>query len=498
MNFAIWSAVSTAAQAASDKVSLKVQQDSCRASAASKTWLETAGPFIVSGESRTRWVNLRDAEDNIPALREMLNSAKRGEFNVLVMYDFNRLRDLLDPVARVLADYGVQIYSLSQPIEPSPPELFNADTSDTSSMLQSMSGITSRAEINNLRRHYRDKMPTRITTHGLHAGTGKPPYGYRKPPGHEFDSKAVLIPDPATARIAIQIKDWYLSGQSYTHIARQLNDQKIPSPGGSIWRPFSVSYILSSSFYAGLVTWGSRKTKRDRRTGTLKRYKAAPVTNHGKHSPLWDEATYARLCAEIARRGPAHSGWRTRQLSRLLYCTCGKVLWVQVNNFYTPKGDWLWVCSSGLPGHVRFNNARIMPLFIAALVKQLKDIKHIKLPTPADKRPRLGAAIADLTKRKQRWMDAFELGQIEAGDYAARVSSLTDQLDTAQKELSTLQTDITQLTARKHKLTVLASALDTLPAYILHSDMPQVNSDLRSFLAKVHVTKDLRLTLEWL
>ena len=55
----------------------------------------------------------------------MLNSAQRGDFNLLITYDYNRLRDLLDPVAKTLASYGVQIYSVSQPVEPLDAEGFN-------------------------------------------------------------------------------------------------------------------------------------------------------------------------------------------------------------------------------------------------------------------------------------------------------------------------------------------------------------------------------------
>ena len=121
IRYAIWAAVSTAEQAAGDKTSLSVQEDRCREIAGGKGWLEVAGPYIVPGESRTRWVNLRDAEEEIPQLRLMLEAAQRKAFDILVLYDYNRLRDLLAPVAKTLSHYGVQIYSASQPIEPMAP-----------------------------------------------------------------------------------------------------------------------------------------------------------------------------------------------------------------------------------------------------------------------------------------------------------------------------------------------------------------------------------------
>src|SRR5688500_15256115 len=97
LRFAVWSAVSTSAQAEQDKASLHEQEEKCRATSFTKGWRESAGPYIVPGESRTRWVNLRDAEREIPALHAMLEDGKRGLYDILALYDYNRLRDLLDP-----------------------------------------------------------------------------------------------------------------------------------------------------------------------------------------------------------------------------------------------------------------------------------------------------------------------------------------------------------------------------------------------------------------
>lgn len=78
---AIWVAVSTQEQAAEDKVSLEVQEEKCRQLIQSRGWQEAAGPYVVPGQSRTRWVNLRDAEQAIPNYLEL---APRKEVNQAV------------------------------------------------------------------------------------------------------------------------------------------------------------------------------------------------------------------------------------------------------------------------------------------------------------------------------------------------------------------------------------------------------------------------------
>ena len=116
IRFAILIAVSSKAQAEDDKVSLAVQEQRCRETGLARGWVEVSGPYSVPGESRQRWVNLRDAELAIPQLKIMLDDAQAHKFDVLVIYDYNRLRDLLDPVSKSLSHYNAQIFSVSQPV----------------------------------------------------------------------------------------------------------------------------------------------------------------------------------------------------------------------------------------------------------------------------------------------------------------------------------------------------------------------------------------------
>lgn len=147
--------------------------------------------YSVPGESRTRYVNLRDAEEAIPPLHSMLEDAKAGRFDILVLWDYNRLRDLLDPVAKTLSNYGVQIYSINQPTEPLDPAEFNPYASDSESMMRGMSQIISRWQIADLRRKYRFGVRARVD-HGL--PSLKIPYGYIKPPGVEWGFGVPIIP----------------------------------------------------------------------------------------------------------------------------------------------------------------------------------------------------------------------------------------------------------------------------------------------------------------
>jgi DNA invertase Pin-like site-specific DNA recombinase len=150
---AIWSAVSTEVRA--NNVSLDEQVARCRAACSSHTWVEVAGPYIVPGESRTRWVNLSDAERSLPALKAMLDDAQAGLFVVLVCYDYTRFRDLLDPIARTFSHYSVQLFSTSQPGEIIPPAEYSPYNDDSATLMRGMFQAVSRTEISAMRRRYR-------------------------------------------------------------------------------------------------------------------------------------------------------------------------------------------------------------------------------------------------------------------------------------------------------------------------------------------------------
>jgi len=144
MRYSIWAAVSTEQQAAVDKLSLDEQISRCRELAEGRGWLESSGPYVVPGASRTRYVNLSDAERDIPPLREMLDDARRRAFDLLMVYDLNRFRDLLPMVQKSLDAYGVQLFSLAQPVEPVDPEHYSPYASDASAIMGGMASILSR------------------------------------------------------------------------------------------------------------------------------------------------------------------------------------------------------------------------------------------------------------------------------------------------------------------------------------------------------------------
>lgn len=220
----IWLALSTVAQVTGDdKTSLEVQEEECRKIIVQKGWKEINTYSLIG--SRIRFVDLSAAEREYPMLKMMLDDAEKGRYDVLVMYDYDRLRDLIDPVANVLEQYGIQVYSVNQPTEITPPELFSRYSNESGLLTRTVMLMAQRLKTNQLRRDYTTKMPKRVLERGLPAT--HVPYGYTK-----SGAESVPVKDNELLQHVLTMRDLLFEGHSLAAIADVLNDMEVPSPRG--------------------------------------------------------------------------------------------------------------------------------------------------------------------------------------------------------------------------------------------------------------------------
>src|SRR5512145_441926 len=130
LRFARWAAVSTREQLRPGKFSIPNQLEKTLAAATSCGWVETAGPFIVEGQSRENHIDLGEAEQEILPLRQMIQAARMRQFDILVAAETDRFRSLLIQVFRRLAQFHVQLYFLNLPIDPVPPDEYTIYKAD--------------------------------------------------------------------------------------------------------------------------------------------------------------------------------------------------------------------------------------------------------------------------------------------------------------------------------------------------------------------------------
>ena len=489
LRYAIWAAVSTKVQAASNKISIPEQIERCREEGGARGWNETAGPFVVNGNSRTKYVNIFTAEWDMPALRDMLDAAQEREFDVLLVYDLNRFRDLLDPIYRTLGGYRIQLYSLSQPVEPCEPTKYKWYRSDTMRIVVMMSQLASQTENSAIRRRYEMGMPARVEA-GLPAVS--PPFGYIKPDGR----KSIPVQDPDTIPYVIHMKDMLLEGKSLHQIADYFNFQSIPTIRGKRWYPQTIKSIIANPFYAGYVRWGLSQVEHDLRAGQRFRNRNIPVdqiiTVQGKHEPLWDDATLQAIQDELARRARNYRGRGNNQFTGLLKCSlCGATLWRQGNG---PRGAHrlIWRCSIS-NGHVNFPHVVAVEKISAELVRFFQSPVTEKTAVPGDSE----AELAEIRQQLTRLEDAYQVGSMKLDNFTRRSNKLQAQIKAIR---SREQIEQHRQLYREQEFQAFGTAQERarqLPLWMREADPTQVNQFLHTLIASITVYPDGKVNIQF-
>lgn len=384
-----------------DKESLANQLRLCVEVGNAHGWQDTGLRYVAPGQSRTRYVNLTDAEKDIPDLHDLLEDAKAGKYNLLILYDFNRLRSLMKPVKKVLESYGVQIYSVNQRNELQDPEKFNPGTSDDTMI--GVHEVFSDLQVKDLRRKYETYVPQRLDR-GLPAL--KIPYGYIRP--HNGDSQSVPEIVPAQAAIVREIMQLFLDGMSLHKLRDHLDALGYPTPSGQAkWSRSTLKKILKNPYYAGKVRWQDRLTVRDFRDNTARLINnPTPILKDGKHQPLYSWEIYQQILLEIERRSTAPR-LSVYQLTGLLSCAvCGNRLYHHGTSKETKtlglKHYRYWWCKSG---HVKIYEAHALALVSKSVTDALKNATLTDVPRLV---PDTQAAMDELDAKRKKIQADYE------------------------------------------------------------------------------------------
>lgn len=493
IRYAILKAVSSEAQAGPDKVSLEVQETRSREQAVQRGWVETAGPYTIPGESRTRYVNLSHAEAAMPDLKRMLDDAHARAFDVLVLYDYDRLRDLLGMVSKTLSHYKVQMFAVNMPIEPVPPAEYNPYKNDMAAMMEAFAMMKQKAQTNDLRRKYQEAMPKRAAVRGLPVKT---PFAYIPAP----NSKVPPEINWELGKHVLHIKDMFLAGKSTTDCAEYMASVCSP-PKAEKWYPQTIKQILLNPFYAGKIRWGATRAELDPRTGQVKRNRKVDpdtiVWGEGRHEPLWDEATHESLTNEFKRRGKTYQGKLNRALSGLLTCgTCGLRMWAFYNNRAKSDPVLVWRCSSRAE-HVSIFNDQALLKLSASIERDIKRMAELPDETESEVEQAAKSDLEDLKNQRDRITNAFSLGIMAIDEYGKHKAPIDEKI--AELEIKVREYIRAERAAKDKRimLEIIKANLHALPEF-LAGDPQDVNFTLRKILSDITLKEDLELELTWL
>jgi DNA invertase Pin-like site-specific DNA recombinase len=254
-----------------------------------------------------------------PDYQAMLAAMQAGAFDVVVAESLDRFSRDMEHIAAFFKQSvfrDVRIHTLAE--------------GDISELHVGLKGVMGALYLKDLADKTRRGLEGRI-----HAGrcTGSPPYGYavvRKMRDDGELDRGLREIDAAAASVVRRIFSDYAAGTSPCRIARTLNAEGIPGPGGGIWYDTSIrgrekrrDGILRNALYAGTNVWRRRLTLKDPTTGARLRRDANPDSFITAEVPelriiddeLWEQVQ-ARLLAEAAAPVPDTGGRQQAFLGR--------------------------------------------------------------------------------------------------------------------------------------------------------------------------------------
>lgn len=217
--------VSTDTQAEIDKASIEQQIEDMDKVTKQKGWV-CVGIFQ---EDCSGSIPFRER----PAGSKIMAMVEKDEVDLILLWDNDRLgRDEDAVVAKVaraeFRGFGIQVYSIHQPIEPKPRELYDPYEDDTSLWLESVTDAASSDYIRKFRRRHKMGMEKRIMNGKI---TGTPPIGYKvisiNDPLGSTNWRQKRVIDEEYAPLIKRIFDEYEQGESFAGIAKKLNIEGI-------------------------------------------------------------------------------------------------------------------------------------------------------------------------------------------------------------------------------------------------------------------------------
>lgn len=247
---------------------------------------------------------------NRPELRRMLNDAKNGKLDCVMVYKTNRLArntsDLLT-IVEELHRQNVEFFSLSERME--------VKNSTGKLMLQILASFSEFERNTILENIYTGQHQRALE--GYYQGNL--PLGYNNIP----DNKKELMINQHEANIVKYIFDSYAKGHGYRKIVNALNHKGYVTKKGNPFSISAVTYILSNPFYIGKIQFAKYKDWNDKRRKGLN---DKPVIAEGKHAPiigkdLWDKVQARKK--QVSEKPQVH-GKGTNLLTGIIHCPqCG-------------------------------------------------------------------------------------------------------------------------------------------------------------------------------
>ncbi|MBQ3072472.1 MAG: recombinase family protein [Oscillospiraceae bacterium] len=344
---------------------------------------------------------------------------------------------------------------------------------------------------------------------------GAAPFGYEK---YKLKGQKgfSLRPNPETAPIVQRIYSMYVDGEpgpsgaleplgSY-RIAKKLNAESIPSPGGTLWTAGAVRDILKNPTYKGSLRWRWRPVCKRMENGIMKistPTNTEALIRDGIHEPLVSSEVWDR--AQTLRTGNVHScvpEKRTPQnpLIGLIYCArCGHAMTRQLASGHNRYDRYACLSPECITiSHRADETERAVLVAMRAWLSQYR-LDGKRTPDGREKAARVAQEAVDKKKKallilegqQQSLYDLLEQGVYTTEVFLQRSQNLAQRKAVLQQELREAE-EIEEMASQSVVMwkNIIPTMRAVLDSYSYNASPTDRNKLLKQVLVKITYQKD--------
>lgn len=447
-----------------------------------------------------------------PQFTAMMEAAKRGEIQCIVVKDLSRFgRSYLevgDYLEHVFPFLGIRFVSVNDHYDS------NDYLGKTGGMEIAFRNFIYDSYSRDLSVKVRSAMRVRMEQGRFVNHT---PYGYQKSP----EDKHKMIPDPETAPVVRYIFRMAGEGKTTSEIARELNARGIPTPlehkghkrrpdmedRQLMWCHVKVRNILRNEKYTGAMTNHMRESRHMRDKSQRLVPKEEWIVTKGAHEAIVSPEEFA--AAALAIRPVRHTPHETGEvLDRVFYCgRCGRKLrktWGRDVYFSCDTPTYLEdACCKGVRWSKTALEEALLPIYRAQLILLGQRAKELRRedskpagPHAAHLMAQLEQAISACDVEKVGLYEQYRQGLLTREGFIQRKGDLDARKAGLQEERRKKEAEI----ERRNREQVLEEAeRREIEGYLAGLNAPpeQLKREMYGAIQRVTVYDNRRLSVRW-
>lgn len=421
------------------------------------------------------------------ALMQLLEDAKEGLFQEVVVWKFSRLArnicDFLSIVER-LEEYGVAIYSLTENFE---------TKSSMGKFLIQMMGAVAELEVNNIKDNVQHGMVQRVKEGHLH---GIIPYGYRK---NSVTDKVEVFPEEAD--VVKEIFEAYGQGKGLKMITNQLNQRGTKTLRGKHFHVAAIRRILHNPNYIGKVRIEDKINK-------------TSIITEGKHEAIISQDLWDRVHLRYEKQSEkyCHKQRTTYLLNGFLKCPqCGDSMclgitrdknkdgtireypYYQCSRYYS-MGN---ICKPNTIPQQKIEEAVVtlitewlnQPLFIEGVIEGINSRHNDKLKQLIKELEQIETENRKYTQKEKEIFKLFEEDQLDPNQFKENISLIKTRREEIEQKINKLRNNISKEKKEKLMQGEIRERLERLQWHLNHCTKGKLRGLFEVLIDKITINQ---------